>query len=699
MRREESIHRVALDGKVFGGEASALPIRLLRLLWGLNLALALAMFVAGLAAQSALTFGHMPGQPEIDAVPALADVMARSAPAAGDGLYSLALVFALVQAVIFVALGLVLFRRKSGDVMGIVASWLLIAIGLGFTPTIVYLPLLWPGWHLPATIFQAGLFVVALLFLCLFPDGRFFPAWSRYTALAWSGYVLIWLFFPQLNPHRAVTAWPALVFAAIINLGIVFQLLRYRRLSDPSERRGARWVVAGFAVANTALVGIALFSVSQTTSLHTAVLILLSLTPTLIPITLVVAIQRQRLWDIGQLVRKTLVYSLLTVLLLGTYFTSVVVLQNLMATITGRREPIAIILSTLLIAALFQPVRSRIQRGINRLMFGERDDPYAVLSGLSRHLRETTVPGEALRAITATITRTLKLPYAAIELATGDESQTVSADGRLAGSLESWPLLYQGEIVGRLLVAPRSPGEPFTPRERQLLADIATQAGAAAHSARLMTALQQSRERLVLAREEERRRIRRDLHDELGPALASQTFKLDAAIDLLSADPVAASELLQMLKQRNQTLVGDIRRLVYELRPPALDELGLLGALRAHFTQPREPLVSVAATPDPLPPLPAAVEVAAYRIALEAVNNVMRHAEAGRCAVTLWAEASRLTLTVADNGMGLLDSQPRGVGLRSMRERAEELGGTLAVENLPVGGVCVTAHLPIATVP
>ena len=669
---------------------------MLRLLWWLNTALALTLFVAGLAAHFRYGFGRLPGPPEVEAAPILANVITGNPFAPDAGHYPIVVVVAFVQAVAFAALGLFLFRRKSGDVMGVIASWLLISIGLGFTPTIVYLPLLSPAWHLPVTLFQAGLFVSAFLFLCLFPDGRFFPAWSRHAALAWLGYALLWPFFPQLNPHRATTVWPALAFAGVITLGIIFQVVRYRRLSGPDERRGSKWVVAGFTAANSALVGITMLSVSPMITVPIAVLTLLSLAPVLIPVTIAIAIQRRNLWDVGSLVRKTLVYGLLTSVLAGIYYAGVVALQNLLAATTGRREPIAIILTTLLIAALFQPVRDRLQRAVNRLMFGERDDPYAVLSNLGRRLQETTIPDQTLAAIAAAITQSLKLPYAAIEVETDEgEHRTLAADGQRPPQVEAWPLRYQGQVIGRLLVAPRSPGESFTGRERQLLGDIASQAGAATYAARLTTALQRSRERLVLAREEERRRIRRDLHDELGPTLASHTFKLDAAIDLLDTDPAAAGALLQRLKWQNQALVGDIRRLVYELRPPALDELGLQGALSAHFAQATTPIVRVSATPDPLPPLPAAVEAAAYRIALEAVNNVVRHAAADHCDVTLTSAHNRLALTVEDDGRGLPAGGGAGIGLRSMRERAEEVGGTFNLGASAAGGVRVTAILPL----
>jgi len=230
-----------------------------------------------------------------------------------------------------------------------------------------------------------------------------------------------------------------------------------------------------------------------------------------------------------------------------------------------------------------------------------------------------------------------------------------------------------------------------------------------AYSVRLTVALQRSREELVLTREEERRRIRRDLHDGLGPTLASQTFAFDAILELLETDPPAAARLLRGLKAQNQETVADIRRLVYALRPPALDELGLLGALQAQAAQfsGRSPLhIQVAAQPDPLPPLSAAVEVAAYRIALEGMNNAVRHVRARRCDVCLSVvgngHAGSLStgrtypeIEISDDGVGLPPDLRPGVGLVSMRERAEELGGWCGVMTRRSGGTRATARLPL----
>jgi signal transduction histidine kinase len=251
--------------------------------------------------------------------------------------------------------------------------------------------------------------------------------------------------------------------------------------------------------------------------------------------------------------------------------------------------------------------------------------------------------------------------------------------------------------MGELVLGQRGPGESFSAADRRLLDDLARQAGAAVHVAEQTAELRRSRERLVTAREEERRRLRRDLHDGLGPTLAALTLKLDTARNLLGSDP-RADALLEDLSVRMQAAVGDIRRLVYALRPPALDELGLVGALRQAadaYDVPGQDGLRVDIPAAALPGLPAAVEVAAYRIALEALTNAVRHARATACSITLVVDGQQLRIEVADDGVGLPDNMRAGVGLTSMRERAEELGGTWSITSRASGGMLVSAHLPL----
>ena len=221
----------------------------------------------------------------------------------------------------------------------------------------------------------------------------------------------------------------------------------------------------------------------------------------------------------------------------------------------------------------------------------------------------------------------------------------------------------------------------------------------AAHAMRLTTALQRSRERLVRSREEERRRLRRELHDGLGPALAGMTMQVGAArAVLVAAQDGGVADVLGGLERQLQSCVGEVRRVVDDLRPAVLDQLGLAGALRsdaAAFVTPGASGLEITVTADDLGELPAAVEVATYRIASEALTNAVRHADARRCDITLTADQA-LTVEVTDDGKGLPDDPTPGIGLSSMRERAEELGGTFTATRLMPRGTRIRATIPLA---
>jgi signal transduction histidine kinase len=244
-----------------------------------------------------------------------------------------------------------------------------------------------------------------------------------------------------------------------------------------------------------------------------------------------------------------------------------------------------------------------------------------------------------------------------------------------------------------LVAGRRGSGEDFSPADERLLRGFARQAGTAIHAIELAADLQRSRQQLVSAREEERRRLRRDLHDGLGPALASVVWQTEGARELVYTEPAEAVQLLESSIEQVQSALADIRRLVYGLRPPALDELGLVGALEQAAREHQGASVTIEA-PAPLPPLPAAVEVAAYRIAREALKNAVEHGQARHCAVRL-ALDGRFCLTIGDDGLGLPDPVSPGVGLVSMRERAEELGGEFTIRPRRAGGTEVEVRLPL----
>ncbi len=407
----------------------------------------------------------------------------------------------------------------------------------------------------------------------------------------------------------------------------------------------------------------------------------------------------QHYWDIDLIINRTLVYSVLTVSIVALYVLVVVG----PGTLFQAQGNLGIaLLATGLVAVLFSPLRNRLQRLVNRLMYGDRDDPYRVISRLGQRLEATLVADAVLPTIVETVAQALKLPYAAITLKQEERFSVAASYGVIKEELTHLPLIYHTEQVGELLLAPRAAGEVFSPADHRLLEDLARQAGVAAQAVclntdlrRLTIDLQRSREHLVTTREEERRRLRRDLHDGLGPQLATLTLKLETARNRLAHEPLA-DPLLADLTTRTQAAVADIRRLVYALRPPALDELGLLAALNEQVLQYSDQIPIRLDAPAGLPPLSAAVEVAIYRITQEALTNTVRHAQAHRCDLRLTLEepAGLLSLSIEDDGCGLPPSRGVGVGLTSMRERAEEPGGVWRIEQIPTGGMRVLAQLP-----
>lgn len=423
--------------------------------------------------------------------------------------------------------------------------------------------------------------------------------------------------------------------------------------------------------------------------------VLAALALPLLPIAVGVAVLRHDLYGRGPVVRRSLVYAALLAGGVAVYAGVVLMLDLLLR---GRAAPGVTLAAAAAVALAFQPLRVRIERSVDRLLYGERRDPYAVLSRLGERVEHAGGASSLLGEMAQTVATALRLPFVAIRIADLEPA----AYGKARGSLHTMPIVSQGEQVGVLQVGHRDDHEEFAPTELRLLDDLGRQIGLVARSVLLARDLQRSRERLVTAREEERRRIRRDLHDELGPALAGVAFGLDAARNILVENPSGADELLRLLKKDMQACIGDIRRLVYQLRPPALDELGLLGALEEYgerLTSRDHGLAVSVEAPGPLPPIPAAVEAAAYRIAVEALTNVSRHAQARHCLLRVdvhGGERPALQLLVRDDGIGISSPPKSGVGLSSMRERATELGGSCQVAPAADAGTEVAAWLPMA---
>lgn len=403
--------------------------------------------------------------------------------------------------------------------------------------------------------------------------------------------------------------------------------------------------------------------------------------------------------SLDRILNRSIVYGTLTGGIVLTYAASVVLLRALLP---GETPYAVALLSTGAGALVALPLRDRLQRIVNRLMYGDRDDPYRAIARLGEQLETSIGSEDVLEVIVGTVAQALRLPYAAIELADASDGPLAAVHGTQppdSATLLRLPLVYRGDAIGHLLLAPRSPGETFGDADLRLLGDLARQAGPAVQAVQLTGDLRRSRERLVTALEEERRRLQRDLHDGLGPTLAGALMKLEAARTRLDASPGEADRLLGELAADTRRTIEEVRRLTYDLRPPALDQLGLVGALReraAEFGTARAEALDIGIeAPSDLPPLPAAVEVAAYRIGLEALTNVARHSGARHATLRLAVVDGALDVEVVDDGCGIDAGGHLGVGHRSMRERAEELGGWLELGEAGTSGARVHARIPL----
>ncbi|WP_210438340.1 sensor histidine kinase [Nocardioides xinjiangensis] len=406
------------------------------------------------------------------------------------------------------------------------------------------------------------------------------------------------------------------------------------------------------------------------------------------------AVARSRLEDVEPRVRRGLVQALVLAVVAAAFVGAA------RAVDVATDVDVGSVLAGGLLALLLLPVAVAVRRTVRRLVYGDREFPDRVVSDL-RRLDAVTAPQDALREMLELLVRRLHLSYAAIDVVGTGASEPVSVSiGTAYGTPATIDLTVGGSTIGRLQVEVDVGHDPFGPGDRRLLEDVGTQVGALVQAVSTNRELQLARQRLVAAREEERRRLRRDLHDGLGPSLATLAMRLEGAADLVHEDPDRAADLVARLSDQTREGIAEVRRLVEGLRPPALDQLGLVSALRHRAAEHGSPTSAVAVpwtveAEDDLEPLPAAVEVAAYRIVVEAVNNVQRHSEADRCTVRLARVGPDLRIEVVDTGRGLAPDRRAGVGLSSMRERAEELGGSIEVGPAAGGGTRVGVRLPL----
>jgi signal transduction histidine kinase len=404
------------------------------------------------------------------------------------------------------------------------------------------------------------------------------------------------------------------------------------------------------------------------------------------PAAILVAVLRQRMWGLDLAISRAVLGGLLTVGLVIVYVAVTAVLTRLLP-----GDGIAQIVAAAVVAVAVQPSRLWLQGRVRRLVYGDAAEPERAVRRLGRHLGGAQSPEELLDGLVESVGHALRLESVALEV----EGVPAASWGSPTASPLLVPLRHRGSEVGVLrLTAP--PGEALDARALRSLDELASVVAAGVVLARASQDLADARARLTSVRLEERRVIRRELHDGLGPSLAGIRLGLQGARNLIGSDPKAAGTLLAALQDELDGRVDDVRALSHNLLPPILDELGLEAALAElasrHAEGGLDMRVRCAGT-EALEPTPAG---AAYGIVAEAVMNVARHADASGCSVEVVAAADELRIEVEDDGTGMRPDAVPGVGTRSMRERAEEQGGTFEVGPAPAGGTRITAVLPLA---
>lgn len=612
-----------------------------------------------------------------------------------------------ISALIYVVPGWYLAKKRPGVAFG----WLALAAGLahalaaaGFEYTVNSVvaghhhPAAWVGLWLAAWGPVVELPVLASIY-ALFPDARR-PRGLLGLVAVLAGFVvtvgvICGLFDPILVVSPKSGAVAALRNPFAIHLRLVHTLdgaatfapgmvaatgvliVRWWRARE-EERRVLSWLAA------VAILAVVVAAPAASTG--GAVGVLAAQLVSLVEVAVITAaVLRQRVFGILVVLNRTLVYVSLTVGI-ALIYAGVVALVASFASRTSSS-----VLGAVVAALAVTPAREWIQRGVNRFLYGQRDEPYAVLSAVGERLASATSADELLQGFVDEAARSLRLPYLSLEL---DQGERFIAG--TPGEYESFDVRHEGRLLAHLLAGRRSGEAEVSANERRLLGHLADQASVAVANYSLTIDLRRSRERIVTAREEERRRLRRDLHDGLGPQLTGISLGLDAAADSLNPIAPTQASTLELLRRELGEAIVDIRRLVHDLRPPSLDELGLLGAVRELAERSsRGDLVVVVAGDTELPDLSAAVEVAVLRIVSEAVNNVVRHSGATSCHVVIRSAGGELVVRVEDDGRGLPAEFHAGVGTGSMRERAEEVGGQCTIVNRAPNGVSVEIQLPV----
>lgn len=639
---------------------------------------------------------------------------------------------------IFLAMGLVgalISSRQHRNATGWIFLSIALCAGLAFAGSeySTYALVTRPG-SLPAAVWAAlfaelmwvGILALSFTYLpLLFPDGRL-PT-RRWRPFAWitGGFICLVALLFSLDPGRigptrvrnplGVEALRDVVrfaegpgFGVLLILGltsVASLVLRFRR-ADDAQRQQIKWFLFGAAVLALQFVVDGIVQVSGIRSGLLLGTVLPAVAFMALPVGAGIAILKYRLYDIDVVINRTLLFGLLVAFITVVYVGIVVGIGTLVG---GRGNVLLSIVATAIIAVAFQPIRARARHFANRLVYGKRAQPYELLSEFSERLAgsysaEDVLPRMARLAAEGTGATRARVwlrvgehlrPAAswpstngapAQERIAGDELPTFPGEGR------AFPVRHQGELLGALTVSMPA-RESLGSAQERLLADVAAQAGLILRNVRLIEELRASRQRIVAAQDEERRRLERNIHDGAQQQLVALAVKLRLARTLTSKDPERAGGLLEDLQQETQSALENLRDLARGIYPPLLADKGLAPALEA---QARKVPVPVDVDADGIGRYSQEAEAAAYFCVLEALQNVTKYAEASRVIVRLGEDNGLLTFSVSDDGEGFdTERTGGGSGLQNMADRVEALGGSLQIASQLGSGTTITGRVPV----
>ncbi|MDP8956537.1 MAG: GAF domain-containing sensor histidine kinase [Actinomycetota bacterium] len=633
------------------------------------------------------------------------------------------------------AAGALILSRRPGNVIGrlLVVVGAAASIGLSLAMYTEARPFL-PGRRWTA-VFSEAVWPIGLgsliLILQLFPDGRVlsnrwrFGVWLTVTAAALLSLGILLepgdlaeapdltnpLGVEALRGHgledgELGTAW--LLLAASILVAAVSVVVRFRR-STGEQREQLKWLAFAGSLLLVGWILIMFTWDAPSGPVKVASFVVLGISLVMLPIGVAIAVLRYRLYDIDVVVNKTVVYGSLAAFITAVYVGVVVGIGTLLG--RGDEPNLALsILATAVVAVAFQPIRERVQHVANRLVYGKRATPYEVLSHFAERMSSTYATDDLLPRMAAILQEGTGAARAEVWLTVGAELRRVVSsppeDGtetavlglygdevpEIPSAHRSVPVRHQGELLGALAIA-KGPGEPVTPAEEKLMNDLASQAGLVLRNVKLIEELRASRQRIVSAQDEERRRIERNIHDGAQQQLVALNVKLGLARTLVSKDAEKAQQMIEQLQIETQEALENLRDLARGIYPPLLADKGLVAALEA---QARKAPLPVRVEANGVGRLARDAEATVYFCVLEALQNVAKYAGASTAVVQVSTTNGEVSFAVRDDGTGFDPSKtPPGSGLTNMTDRIEALGGALEIRSEPGSGTTVTGRVPI----